>query len=443
MDKAKEQTPPKLAPKPQEGGDIRSRWEWVEPMVWTERMLAALETGVEGGKWFRLIDKVWAEGNLNRALEKVIENGGSAGIDRQSARELGRHREKEIGGLQRELREQNYRPQAVRRAWIEKPGSKEKRPLGIPAVRDRIVQGALRHVIEPIFERGFAPRSYGFRPGRGCKEALRRVDELLKSGHGWVVDADLKSYFDTIPQDRLMERIREKIADGRVLSLVESMLRAGVMDSAKGWQPTESGTPQGSVISPLLSNIYLDPLDWLMADSGYEMVRYADDFILLCESESQARAALEEVRAWVAQEGLTLHPEKTRIVEASQPGGFDFLGYHFERGMKWPRKKSMDRLKDMIRMKTGRGQGRSMEEICRDINRTLGGWFEYYKHSNAKTHETVDRYIRGRLRSILRQRAHRPGRGRGKDHQKWPNAYFTAMGLICLKQAHAAACRSL
>ena len=173
------------------------------------------------------------------------------------------------------------------------------------------------------------------------------------------------------------------------------------------------------------------------------MVRYADDFILLCESESQARAALEEVRAWVAQEGLTLHPEKTRIVEASQPGGFDFLGYHFERGMKWPRKKSMDRLKDMIRTKTGRGQGRSMEEICRDINRTLGGWFEYYKHSNAKTHETVDRYIRGRLRSILRRRECRTGKAHGRDHQKWPNAYFTAMGLICLKQAHRAACQSL
>jgi len=211
---------------------------------------------------------VWGEKNLARAFEKVMENGGSAGIDRQSVREFERHREREIEGLQRELREQNYRPQPVKRVWIEKLGSKEKRPLGIPAVRDRIVQGALRHVIEPIFERDFASQSYGFRPGRGCKEALRRVEELLKSGHGWVVDADLKSYFDTIPWGRLMERIGQKIADGRVLSLIESMLKAGVMEAAKGWQPTESGTPQGAVISPLLSNIYLDPLDWLMAQSG-------------------------------------------------------------------------------------------------------------------------------------------------------------------------------
>jgi RNA-directed DNA polymerase len=406
-------------------------------------MLAALETGIEGGKWFRLIDKVWGEKNLGRAFEKVMENGGSAGIDRQSVREFERHREKEIEDLQRELREQNYRPQAVKRVWIEKLGSKEKRPLGIPAVRDRIVQGALRHVIEPIFERDFAPQSYGFRPGRGCKDALRRVEELLKSGYGWVVDADLKSYFDTIPWGRLMERVGQKIADGRVLSLIEKMLKAGAMDAAKGWQPTESGTPQGAVISPLLSNIYLDPLDWLMAQSGYEMVRYADDFILLCENESQAQAALEKVRGWVSKEGLTLHPEKTRIVEASQPGGFDFLGYHFERGMKWPRKKSMQRFKDTIRVKTRRNQGRSMTRICQDLNRSLRGWFEYYKHSKATAFEAVDGYIRGRLRSILRRRRNRTGKGRGTDNQRWPNAYFTAMGLISLKQAHQAACRSL
>jgi len=443
MDKPREQTPPKLAEKPQEDGEIRSRWEWVEPVVWTERMLAALETGVEGGKWFRLIDKVWTEKNLGRALEKVVENGGSAGIDRQSVREMQMHREKEIGDLQRELREQNYRPRAVKRVWIEKPGSKEKRPLGVPAVRDRIVQGALRHVIEPIFERDFAPQSYGFRPGRGCKAALRRVEELLKSGHGWVVDADLKSYFDTIPQGRLMERVGQKIADGRVLALLETMLKSGVMDAFEGWQPTESGTPQGAVISPLLSNIYLDPLDWQMAREGYEMVRYADDFVILCKSESQAQAALEKVREWVLKEGLTLHPEKTRIVETSQPGGFDFLGYHFERGMKWPRKKSMDRLKDTIRTKTRRTQGRSLPKICQDLNRTLRGWFEYFKHSKATAFETVDGYIRGRLRSILRKRAHRKGRGTGRDHQKWPNAYFTAQGLISLKQTHRAACQSL
>jgi RNA-directed DNA polymerase len=171
--------------------------------------------------------------------------------------------------LEQELRASQYQPQAVKRVWIPKPGSNEKRPLGVPTLRDRIVQGALLQVIEPIFERDFAFQSYGFRPGKGCKDALRRVDELLKGGSHWVVDADLKSYFDTIPQERLMDRVREKIADGRVLTLLEQMLQAGVMDSVKGWQPTEQGTPQGAgVVSPLLSNIYLDGLDWQMAKGG-------------------------------------------------------------------------------------------------------------------------------------------------------------------------------
>jgi RNA-directed DNA polymerase len=304
------------------------------------------------------------------------------------------------------------------------------------------VQGSLLQGVEPIFERDFAPQSYGFRPGKGCKDALRRVDELLKGGSCWVVDADLKSYFDTIPQERLMQCIGEKIADGRVLKLVEQMLQAGVMDSAKGWQPTEQGTPQGAVISPLLSNIYLNGLDWHMAEGGFEMVRYADDFIVLCRSQEQAQEALERVRRWVEDNGLTLHPTKTRLVNASQAGGFDFLGYHFERGMKWPRKKSMDKLKDTIRNKTRRTDGRSMKTICEDLNRTLRGWFGYFKHSKDNVFESVDGYTRGRLRSILRKRRGQHGRGHGRDNQRWPNDYFSAMGLFSLKQAYVTACRS-
>jgi RNA-directed DNA polymerase len=188
-----------------------------------------------------------------------------------------RHAEEELQRLQEQLRQGRYRPQPLRRAWITKPGSKEKRPLGIPAVRDRTVQGALRHVLEPIFETEFAEQSYGFRPGRGAKDALRRVDRLLKGGHHWVVDADLKSYFDTIPHQRLLARVQQRVADGQVLALLESFLEAGVWEEGKGWQPTEQGTPQGGVISPLLANLYLNPLDHPMAGLGYEMVRYADD----------------------------------------------------------------------------------------------------------------------------------------------------------------------
>ena len=423
-------------------GEVRARWAWVEPMVWTERMLATLETGIEGGKWFRLIDKVWSPKNLGRSLEKVIAKGGSAGVDQQSARQIEVHKDQTIAKLEQELRSTQYQPQAVKRVWIPKPGSKEKRPLGVPTLRDRTVQGALLHGIEPIFERDFAPQSYGFRPGKGCKAALRRVDELLKSGYHWVVDADLKSYFDTIPQEKLMERIREKIADGRVLKLVEGMLGAGVMESAKGWQPTEQGTPQGAVISPLLSNIYLDGLDWQMARNGLEMARYADDFIVLCRSQEQAQQALELVRRWVEENGLSLHPNKTRLVDASQAGGFDFLGYHFERGMKWPRRKSLNKLKDTIRRKSRRTEGRSMRIICEDLNGSLRGWFEYFKHSKDNVFGSIDAYTRGRLRSILRKRLGKKGRGRGNDHQRWPNAYFSTVGLFSLKQAHLVACRS-
>src|SRR6202051_761595 len=238
-----------------------------------------------------------------------------------------------------------------------------------------------------------------------------------------------------------MDRIREKIADGRVLNLVEQMLQAGVMDSAKGWQPTQQGTPQGAVVSPLLSNIYLDGLDWQMARNGFEMVRYADDFIVLCGSQQQAQEALEQVRRWEEETGLTLHPIKTRLVEASRVGGFDFLGYHFERGMKWPRKKSMDKLKDTIRGKTRRTDGRSLSTICEDLSRTFRGWFEYFKHSKANVFGPIDAYTRGRLRSILRKRRKKKGRGRRTD-QRWPNAYFTTVGLFSLKQAHAVAFRS-
>jgi RNA-directed DNA polymerase len=438
----KEQRPPEVPATAPQGGDNHARWAWVEPTVWTERMLAALETGIEGGKWFRLIDKVWSPKNLKSSLEKVVAKGGSAGVDNQSVRDIEEHKDQTIAKLEQELREAQYRPKPVKRVWIPKPGSKEKRPLGVPALRDRVLQGALLHVIEPIFEGDFAPQSYGFRPGKGCKDALRRVEELLKAGHNWVVDADLKSYFDTIPQERLMERIRGKIADGRVLKLLEAMLQAGVMDSAKGWQPTEEGTPQGAIISPLLSNIYLDGLDWHMARKGFEMVRYADDFIVLCRSQEEAQEALELIKSWVEENGLRLHPTKTRLVDASRAGGFDFLGYHFERGMRWPRKKSMDKLKETIRSKTRRTEGRSMRTICEDLNRSLRGWYEYFKHSKRNVFDSVDGYVRGRLRSILRKRRGRKGRGRGNDHQRWPNSYFTAVGLFSLKQAHAAVCRS-
>jgi RNA-directed DNA polymerase len=304
-----------------------------------------------------------------------------------------------------------------------------------------VVQGALRHVLEPIFEREFAAHSYGFRPGRSTKDALRRVSKLLEAGYTHVVDADLRSYYDTIPRQGLLARIEAKVSDGRVLDLVRTFLDQEVMDSMEHWTP-EEGTPQGAVISPLLSNIYLDPLDHLMADEGYEMVRYADDFVILCRSREEAESALTKVESWTAAAGLQLHPDKTRVVDATEPGGFDFLGYHFERGYRWPSKKSLKKHKDAIRFHTRRANGLSLQEIIRRINAVRRGWFEYFKHSHWTTFEPLDRWVRMRLRSILRQRQGKRGRGRGLDHHRWPNAFFAEHGVFSYSTAYAQARQS-
>lgn len=397
-------------------------------------MLTALEAGLKGGVWFRLIDKVYADRNLAAAWAKVRANDGAAGVDRVTVAMFEKDLEANLRRLSQELRDGTYRPRPVRRHYIPKPGGGQ-RPLGIPTVRDRVAQAALRHVLEPIFEHGFADGSYGFRPGRGCKDALREVDRLLKEGYRYVVDADLKSYFDTIPHAELMGRVREKVADGPVLKLVESFLTQGVMEGLSEWTPV-TGSPQGAVVSPLLSNIYLDPLDHLMERRGYRMVRYADDFVILCKSRGEAEAALAVVREWTAQAGLSLHPDKTRIVDAAvDEGGFEFLGYRFERGRRWPRDKSLDKLKDAVRHKTRRTDGRSLYVIIADLNATLRGWFGYFRHSHKAIFPQLDGYVRGRLRSLLRKRRKGKGRGRGRDHQRWPNAFFAAAGLFSLNQA--------
>lgn len=438
----REEPPSAVPTTAQQDGDVWSRWGWTEPAVWTERMLTALEKGVKGGKWFRLIDKVYAESNLLAGYAKVAVNGGAPGVDHVTVEAFGDDLEANVGKLAAALHGGTYQPQAIRRVYIPKPGSNEQRPLGIPTVRDRVVQAAVRHVLEPIFEKDFAPHSYGFRPGRGCKDALRRADALMKEGFVYVVDADLKSYFDTIPHGRLMSRLRERIADGRLLQLLESFLTAGVLDGLEEWEP-EAGAPQGAVLSPLLSNIYLNPLDHQMAAQGYAMVRYADDFVILCRSQAEAEQALASVRQWCEAEGLTVHPTKTRIVDV-RTEGFDFLGYRFQttrrdRLTRWPRKKSEQKLKDTIRAKTKRANGHSLHVIIAAVNVTLRGWFGYFQHSYRATFGRVDSWVRMRLRSILRKRAGRKGCGRGRDHQRWPNAFFAKHGLYSLVTAHALA----
>lgn len=430
---------PKATPKGEQAakqaGETQDRWSWVERSVWTTRMLTALERGVKGGKWYSLFDKIYDKENLGNSFLDVVNNRGAAGVDGESTQDFGRDLGEQLGRLGQELQRGTYRPQPVRRVYIPKLGSTEMRPLGIPAVRDRIVQTALLHVIEPIFERDFAEHSYGFRPGRGCNQALERVEKLLKEGNTWIVDADLKSYFDTIPQERLLERVKEKISDGRVLDLIESYMKQGVMNELNEWKPTETGTPQGAVISPILANIYLDPLDQLMEQSGYLMTRYADDFIVQCRTEEEAKAALKRIQEWVAEAGLTLHPTKTRLVNATEAGGFDFLGYHYERGMQWPRKKSLEKLKVTLRIKTRRLQADSLELIIQRVNRTLKGWYGYFHRSHPTTFPRIDEMVRRRLRRILLKRHRLSGNGCGEANRRWTNAYFEALGLYSLVTA--------
>jgi RNA-directed DNA polymerase len=398
-------------------------------------MLTALEQGVRGGRWHTLIDKVYAPPTLRAAFARVKANRGAPGVDHVTVAMFEARLAANLAALSRALRDGTYRPQPIRRHWIPK-GRRERRPLGIPTVRDRVVQTALRLVLEPIFETTFAPYSYGFRPQRSTKQALRRVVLLLRAGYRYVVDADLRAYFDSIPHAPLRERVRSKVSDSRVLALVDAFLQQPIFEGLAQWT-VEEGTPQGAVMSPLLANLYLDPLDHVMAAAGLEMVRYADDFVILCRTAEDAQQALALVQRWTTAAGLQLHPEKTCLVDMQQSSGFEFLGYHFRREQRWPRQKSIRKLQDAVRQKTRRTNGHSLAVIIDDVNRSLRGWFGYFKHSHG-SFRALDTWVRMRLRSILRRRAGKRGRARGWDTQRWSSTFFAAQGLFSLTDAHAA-----
>ena len=437
-DRTTDQQPSKVR-KLEHGGEIKARWAWVEREVWTERMLEALETGVRGGKWHSLYDKVYRLSNLKAAWKQVEANRGGGGVDRMSIAKFAEDADDRLGKLSEALRTNTYKPLPVRRTYIPKPGSTEKRPLGIPTVVDRIVQTALRNVIEPIFEQEFDPCSYGFRPNLGCQDALGEIERQLAAGSVHVVDVDVRKYFDTIPHQSLMNEVAKRIADGRVLELIEAYLHQGILDEMKLWMP-EAGTPQGAVISPLLANVYLHPVDLAMRQAGYTLVRYADDMVVLCRTKEQAEAGLVKLRELIEARGLQLHPDKTRIAHLMERPGFQFLGYVFYDKYRDPRPSSKDKLRATIREKAKLTNGHSFKDIVSSLNASLRGWYNYFKFCSANSWawQEIDGWVRFRLRAILDKR--RKGcrsnrRGRGHAHFRWPNAYFTEHGLFSLVSA--------
>jgi RNA-directed DNA polymerase len=436
-ERSQEDTPALVSEETKQAVDVRARWAWAEPAVWTERMLEALETGLRGGKWFSLHDKAFSVRALRAAFAKVKSNKGAPGVDGWTIYRFESDLENQILKLAQELRSGVYRPSPVKRVWIPKPGTSEKRPLGIPTIRDRVVQTALRSALEPIFEQDFSDLSYGFRPGRSCHKALRRVWNRLKKGDAFVVDADLQSFFDSIPHEVIMRGVEAKIADGRILNLLQAYLVQGVMENGSLWTANE-GTPQGAVISPLLANIALHGLDTLAQEQGLHLVRYADDFVILCKDRMQAEQALEVVMAWTDKIGLRLHPDKTEIVDYGSGEAFEFLGYKFQKGKAFPRNKSQKKFRDRLRALTPRANGRSMQAVIGELNPFLRGFYNYFRHSYKTAFVPLDQMVRRRLRAILGHRRGIRRFSKGNDNVRWPNAFFHELGLFSMVQANLA-----
>jgi group II intron reverse transcriptase/maturase len=377
-----------------------------------------------GRRFHALYDKVHRRDVLERAWVQVRRNQGAAGIDRATIADVEEYGvSRLLDEVVADLREKTYRPLAARRVWIPKPGSTEQRPLSIPAVRDRIVQAALKTVIEPIFEADFLPCSFGFRPKRGAHDALQvLIDESFK-GRRWVVETDIASCFEAIPHDRLMQAIEERVVDRHVLKLLRAMLRAGVLEDGVV-RGRATGTPQGGVVSPLLANVYLHRLDRAWQTTGLgPLVRYADDLVVLCRSRREAERALEALTAILADLGLEPKAAKTRIVHLEERGeGFDFLGFHhrwvrarserFRHVLflaRWPSKKAMQRARDRIRELTDRRWLLlPVEEIVGRVNRVLRGWAEYFRYGNSAHHfDSIRDYALMRLALVVGKRHHR------------------------------------
>lgn len=396
--------------------------------AWTDSMVEAIgHYQATGMKWFRLIDKVWDQGALLWAFNQVAANRGAAGCDRETIEEYGTNLEWHLKEVSRLLQQGRYQPQPVRRCYIPK-GKRAQRPLGIPTVRDRVVQTALVNVLEPIFEHKFLGCSYGYRPGRSAHQALDAVSEALSEGRVWVVEVDIKSLFDHIPHEGLMREVKKEITDIHVLELIEGYLKAGIMEAGEIRDSVE-GTPQGGVLSPLLANIYLHRLDEALMRKGCWLVRYADDMVLLCETQQEAEEVLRELREVLADMELELNEEKSQIVD-SREQGFNFLGYTFYGPWRFPSDKSMKRVKEKVRRLTRRTRPLNVEQVILDVNPLLRGWAHYFVRGHAKSRfREIDEWVRMRLRSfLLKKKAH------GWHNQWYPIDYFRTLMLFDLSR---------
>jgi RNA-directed DNA polymerase len=394
-----------------------------------------------------LIDKVYQRKNLEMAWEKVKANRGSGGVDGQSLDGFAEQLNQQLDRLQRELKEDVYRPQPVRQVQIPKAGKPgEFRTLGIPTIYDRVCQQALLNRLEPIFEPVFDEANFGYRQGRSTKDAMRKVWTEMTGGREWIVDADLKDFFGSVDHAKLLTLVAQRIADGRVLRLMEAMLKAGSYGKGRLF-PAERGTPQGGVVSPLLSNILLTPFDQEMRRKGYQLTRYADDWVVTCESAAEARAAVAAALRILKELGVQLHPQKTRIVHVRQ--GFEFLGYKIKRGKQlrlppskirsdiqsgalyaFPREKSIRHFMDQVRALTRRRVPLKTKELIEELNPVLRGWGHHYKRAHVrKLFHRLDGWVVRRIRS------HRFKRWRNGGWRQLPETkLYGEYGLVNLIQ---------
>ena len=392
-------------------------------------MLTALQRD-KPTTWYSINDKLFSSGNLKSSWKYVRSRSKAVGVDRQSLAGFEKNHNEYLENLQADLKSGTYRPAPVIRKWVPKLGSKQMRPIGISTVRDRVVHTAVKQLIEPIFERQFLDCSYGFRPERSTKNALRAVQSLLDQGHHWIVDADIESFFDSIDHQVLTEALRTQIVDGKVLQLIDVLVKQPVMEGKVRTKPTR-GMPQGSILSPLLANIYLHSMDQTLTNAGLHLVRYADDLVILCKSEAEAHAALATLEAECTRLKLKAHPAKTKIVSVNTDG-FEFLGYYFLREKRYPRNKSMKKWRANIKLRTPRNFGQSINETIKAVNTVVLGVVQYFQHVSYKSvFEKWDAYIRRRLRAILlRQLGKSYTFGQGRAHNRWNNLWFADQGLI-------------